>query len=349
MKNRKKKIQSAAVTIALLTAGGISIRAQSESSREAVGDIAKPQTSSPTDFVDTLNSTFGKQTTNRATHAKGIVAQGTFTPSESAQSLSKAPHFRQAVPVTVRFSDNTGIPTLSDTDDHATPHGMALKFHLPDGSETDLVTHSFNGFPAATGDEMRQFLIAIGSSGTGVSSPTPLDTFLAAHPAAKTFVTTQDPPPVSYATLAYFGVNSFRFTNANGKVTVGRYQIVPKAGKHFLSKEDVVKAAPDYLTSELRSRLAKAPIDFDFRLQLPESDDKIDNPSITWSDKNKTVNLGVIEISSIVPDSDLTQRALLFLPGLLPVGIEPADPMIQFRNKAYPISYDRRHAGETKK
>jgi catalase len=97
MKNTKKKIQSAAVTIALLTAGDISIRAQSESSREAEGDVAKPQTSSPTDFVDTLNSIFGKQTTQRATHAKGIVVQGKFKPVESAQSLSKAPHFRQAV------------------------------------------------------------------------------------------------------------------------------------------------------------------------------------------------------------------------------------------------------------
>ena len=349
MRDPKKKTQATGVIIALLIAGIISIRAQSESSREAAGDVARPQTSSPTDFVDTLNSTFGKQTTNRATHAKGIVAQGKFTPSETAQSLSKAPHFRQAVPLTVRFSDNTGIPTLPDADDHATPHGMALKFHLPDGSETNLVTHSFNGFPAATGDEMRQFFIAVGSSGAGVSSPTPLDKFLAAHPAAQKFVTTQEPPPVSYATLAYFGVNSFKFTNADGKVTFGRYQIIPKAGKHFLSKEEIAKAAPDYLTSELRDRLAKAPIRFDFRLQLPESGDKIDNPSVTWSDKNKTVDLGVIEITSVVPDSDTTQRNLLFLPGLLPVGIESADPMIQFRDKAYPISYDRRHADETKK
>jgi hypothetical protein len=35
--------------------------------------------------------------------------------------------------------------------------------------------------------------------------------------------------------------------------------------------------------------------------------------------------------------------------GLLPVGIEPADPMIHFRDKAYPVSYDRRHAEEIKK
>jgi PBP1b-binding outer membrane lipoprotein LpoB len=58
MKNPKKKIQSAAVSIALLIAGGISIRAQTESSREAADDVARPQTSSPTDFVDTPLDTF---------------------------------------------------------------------------------------------------------------------------------------------------------------------------------------------------------------------------------------------------------------------------------------------------
>ena len=93
MKNSKKKIQSTAVTIALLIAGDMSIRAQSESSREAAGDVAKPQTSSPTDFVDTLNSIFGKQTTQRATHAKGIVVLGKFTPTQTAQGFEQSPTF----------------------------------------------------------------------------------------------------------------------------------------------------------------------------------------------------------------------------------------------------------------
>ena len=53
-----KKLNLAAITIVLLMASGSSIGAQSESTREAAGDVAKPQTSSPTDFVDTLNSTF---------------------------------------------------------------------------------------------------------------------------------------------------------------------------------------------------------------------------------------------------------------------------------------------------
>jgi catalase len=53
--------------------------------------------------------------------------------------------------------------------------------------------------------------------------------------------------------------------------------------------------------------------------------------------------VGTLTVASVVPDSEATERALLFLPALLPAGIEPADPMIQFRNKTYPVSYERRH------
>ena len=78
-------------------------------------------------------------------------------------------------------------------------------------------------------------------------------------------------------------------------------------------------------------------------LQLPVRGDSLEDPSIPWADTNKTIELGTIEVTSVVPDSDATQRALLFLPSLLPDGIEPADPMIRFRGLTYPVSYDRRH------
>ena len=102
----------------------------------------------PESFVDALNSAFGKQTTQRAAHAKGVVLLGKFVPSAEAASVSKALHFKHEVPVTVRFSANTGMPKIADADPRATPRGLAIKFRLPDGSDTDLVTHSYNGFPA---------------------------------------------------------------------------------------------------------------------------------------------------------------------------------------------------------
>ena len=54
---------------------------------------------------------------------------------------------------------------------------LAIKFHLPDGSDTDIVAHSFNGFPAATAYEFRELMIAMASSGPEVTKPTPLDSF----------------------------------------------------------------------------------------------------------------------------------------------------------------------------
>ncbi len=66
------------------------------------------------------------------------------------------------VPATVRFSDATGIPTLSDGAGAANPHGMAIKFHLPDGSDTDMVINSLKFFPVATGEDFRDLLLAPG-------------------------------------------------------------------------------------------------------------------------------------------------------------------------------------------
>jgi catalase len=59
----------------------------------------------------------------RPAHAKGILLTGTFTPSSEAASLTRAPHLqRNSTPVTVRFSDFAGIPTVADT----TRRGPAL-------------------------------------------------------------------------------------------------------------------------------------------------------------------------------------------------------------------------------
>jgi catalase len=87
---------------------------------------------------------------------------------------------------------------------------MAVKFSVPGESEVDVVMHNANGFPTRSSAEFRELLLAIGASGKG--APKPLDRFLASHPIAKTFLTTQKSPE-SFATSAFFGVNSIKFTN----------------------------------------------------------------------------------------------------------------------------------------
>jgi catalase len=300
-------------------------------------------TATPEQIVDALNGVFGKHPGARAVHAKGVIVEGDFTPSPSAASLSAAPHFHGgAVPVTVRFSNFAGVPNIPDNDPLASPHGMAVKFHLAGGDETNIVAHSFNGFPVANSDDFRDLLIALGTSGKDAPKPTPLDTFLGGHPIAKAFLEAPKPPPVSFASLPYYGVNAFKFTNAKGESVYIRYQILPLEGAKSLSKEDAEKAAPDYLVSEIVPHVEKTPAKFKLVAQVAEKGDKIDDPSIAWPDSRKLVELGVIEIKKGVADQAAASKANVFMPGVLTKGIEAADPMIEMRDNAYAVSFSRR-------
>ena len=294
-------------------------------------------------LVDAFNGVFGVHPGMRANHPKGIVLEGTFTPAASAASVSKAAHLQQKkapIPVTVRFSAGSGQPTVPDT--NQMPRGMAVKFSLPDGSKTDLVVLSFNGFPVATAEEFRDFLLAIAASGPDAPKPTAIEKFLAAHPTAKNFVESPKPQPVSYATLPYFGINASKFTNAKGAVTFGRYQLRPVAGEHYLTQEQLATMEPDYLSTEIRERVRRGPAKFTLLLQVAEKDDKIDDPSIAWPDSRKQIELGTITITKAVADSHTAEKKLLFMPGALVPGIEAADPMIAARSASYVVSLSRR-------
>jgi catalase len=301
----------------------------------------------PEQLIDSMNGVFGKQAPDaRAVHAKGIVLSGTFKPGEAAPSVTRAPHLQKdGSRVTVRFSNFAGLLNIPDADAGSTPRGMATRFHLADGSETDIAAHSFNGFPTPTADGLRDFLIALAASGPNAPKPTPIEVFLGANPAAKHFVETQNPPPVSYATLSYFGVNSFKFTNAQGASVFGRYQIRPEAGEHFLSKDEIAKADPNYLSAEIRQRLGRGAIKFDLLLQIAEDGDPLDDPSSAWPETRRKVQLGTLELTSVIADSPAAQRELLFNPAALPSGIEPRDPMIRIRSDAYLVSFRRRTNG----
>ena len=305
-------------------------------------DRPLPASETPSSMVSALHSAFG-QHHSRAVHAKGTILEGSFTPTAKARDLSRAAVFSGGpVPVTVRFSDFTGIPDIPDTIGDANPRGFAIKFHVKEGGELDLVTHSFNGFPTRTFDELAQLLRAIGASGADAGKPTALDRFLGAHPIAKSFLTTQKPPPMSYGTLNYFGVNAFTFIDAAQRRRAVRYRFVPSAGEQVLDAAALKAKGPNYLQEEIGARVAAAPIVFDWFAQIGELGDLTDDPSIAWPESRELARLGTVTISKLNSEPMKTDKALLFLPGRLPVGIEIADPMIAMRSAAYPISFAER-------
>lgn len=303
----------------------------------------KPVTEQLVDTLTTLSG--GPHAGFRANHAKGVMVEGSFTPTAQAAWISKAAHFQKATPVLVRFSDATGVPNIPDADGNAFPKGIAIRFQLPDGTATDIVSISVNGFPAATPEDFLGLLNAVRDSQGSTTKPSPVEQFLGTHPAALKFVTTPKPAPVSLATQPFFGVNAFEFTNASGKNVFGRYQIIPVAGAQYLSKEATEKAAPDYLMNDIVERVKGQGVQYKLVLQLADSGDEVNNATVVWPDSRKTVELGTLTLNKAVADSKAAEKPIMFNPLQLTDGIAPSqDPILLARPTAYAVSFGRRLA-----
>lgn len=314
-----------------------------------VGLSAAPATSAEDipiaqQIVDAMNKVFGTHPGFRANHAKGIVVEGHFVGATEGARLSISPLFSgQTIPITVRFSDSTGVPHIPDGDPHANPHGMALKFHLPGGGESDMVINSLRFFPVATGEEFRDLLLALAAGPPDAPHPTPVERFMATHPAApKAFATAATPD--SFADETYYGINAFIFVDKTGKRQPVRYIAAPEKAVH-LSADEAAKQPPEFLIQDMLARLGKGPIVFHLKAQLAEPGDPINDATKPWPHDRKVVDLGTITIDKAVSDSDAAQKALLFLPGNVTEGIEPSDdPIINVRNGSYAISFSRRRS-----
>jgi catalase len=297
----------------------------------------------PEQIVNVMNKLWGSHAGYRANHAKGIVVEGIFTPTKQAATLSKASLFTgAAIPVTVRFSDSTGLPTLPDGNPNANPHGMSIKFHLPDGTEADIVTNSLKTFPVATPEDFRDLLTALSESGPGSKKPTKADQFIAAHPAApKAFGSLATPS--SFARETYNGVDAFIFVSAAGVRQPFRFRLDPAAGTDHLAPAAAAKLPPNFLMTELPARLAREKPVFKLMAQLANPGDPTKDPTQAWPADRKLAEIGTITLTKAVADSDDAQKKLLFLPTNLPAGIEPSDdPLIEARAEAYAISFSRR-------
>lgn len=296
------------------------------------------------DLIAQFDAMFGLHPGFRPAHAKGLLLNGTFTPSPQAVSLTRAPHLaRTSTPVTARFSNSTGIPMLPDNDPNANPRGFAVRFHLAEHVHTDIIGHSIDGFPTHTGEEFLEFLRAAAASGPGAPSPSPVEKFLGAHPAALAFVQAPKPSPVSFAREAYFGVTAFRFINRDGIENYGRYRITPVAGIQHLDEAAAKSKDPDYLFGELRERVARQAVEFGIHVQVADAGDVVDDATRHWPESRKLVPFGRIALNEVVSDSEAQQRRIIFDPIPRVDGIEAsADPLLELRAAVYLLSGRRR-------
>ena len=283
----------------------------------------------------------------RPAHAKGILLDGIFTPSSEASTLTTAPHInRHSTPVTVRFSDFAGIPSVPDNDlQNASPRGCAIRFQLAEHVHTDIVAHSVDTFPAHTAEEFLDFLNALIATDPAGPHPNAIEQFLGTHPAALTFVQIPKPIPTSFARESFFAVSAFRFTNAQGVSRYGRYRVLPVAGNEYLDEAGAAAQTPNFLFDEIQERVAKGPVKFRIVVQLAEDGDTVDDATVRWPEDRPQLAFGEISLTGITPDNAREQRQIIFDPIPRVDGIEAsADPLFEPRANIYLMAGRRRRS-----
>jgi catalase len=216
-----------------------------------------------------------------------------------------------------------------------------MKFHMKDGSDTEMVIVSLKFFPVATGEDFRDLLLAVAASPPTAPHPTKLDLFFKAHPHALPALGSVQQPD-SLADEQYNGIDAFIFVDKDGKRQAVRYIAAPEKLVH-ISADEAAKKSPNYLFDEIAARVAKTPVTFHLKAQLAGPGDSTKDPTVPWPADRKVVDLGVLTIDKIDADSLDEQKKLLFLPGALTPGIEESDdPLIDVRDGAYAVSFGRR-------
>jgi len=296
-------------------------------------------------LLDAFDEASGLHPGFRPAHAKGLMCSGIFAPSSEAAKLTRAPHAsRPSTPVTVRYSDGTGLPTVPDNDPaRSGPRGIAIRFHLGEHDHTDIVAHSTNGFPVRTGEEFLEFIRAATALAAG--RPEAFGSFLASHPNAKRFVETPKPIPTSFAREAFFAVTSFKFTNADGVSRHGRFRIRTEAGTEYLSNEEAAAKSENFLFDEIGQRLAREPIKLGVYVQLAEPGDDVTDATVTWPDNRTEIPFGTITLTARADDQVPDRRRIIFDPLPRVAGIDSSgDPLTDVRSDIYLLSGRRRRA-----
>jgi catalase len=293
---------------------------------------------SPEQAIAAIDERFGEHPRHRALHAKGSLYAGSFSATPEAARLTRAAHMRgEPVPTTVRFSNGSGDPRSADY--RPDVRGLAVAFHLADGSRTDISAQTVPRFSFRDVDPFIE-LIRIGEP--GLRSAPRLALFLARHPRAITALREVAPtlrPPASYAAPSYHALHAFLWRDAEGGARYVRYTWRPTVELPPLSGEEARARGADYLREELAQRLAGGPVRFELEVQIAAPGDDPDDPSAAWGEDRERVVVGVLEVREPTEEGD----ELVFDPTRVVDGIELSDdPVLRFRPRAYALSHERR-------
>jgi len=215
----------------------------------------------------------------RAVHARGAAAHGTFVANGAGASLCKAGFLAKGkeTPVFTRFSTVLGSRGAADTARDV--RGFAVKMYTDEGT-WDLVGNNMPIFFVQDGIKFPDLVHA--------AKPSPdreIPQAATAHDGFWDFVSLHTEAmhqviwamsdrglPRSFRTMEGFGIHTFRLVNAAGETCLVKFHWKPVAGVHSLVWEEAQLAAgcdPDYHRRDMADGIENgAFLEFDLGLQV---------------------------------------------------------------------------------
>lgn len=291
----------------------------------------------------------------RVVHARGFGAHGYFQVYEPMSEYTKANFLQdpsQKTPVFVRFSTVVGSRGSADTVRDV--RGFATKFYTEDGNY-DLVA---NNIPVFFIQDAIKFPDVVHSI-----KPEPHNEIPQASAAHDTFwdfvVSTPETAhmimwllsdraiPRSFRMMDGFGVNTFRFVNAQGKARFVKFHWRALLGAHSLVWDEAQKLAgkdPDYHRRDLWDAINKGNYpEYELAVQILEEEDEfkfdfdILDPTKIWPEELVPLKrIGKMTLDRNVDNFFAETEQVAFHPGHVVPGIDFSnDPLLQGRLFSY--------------
>jgi catalase len=312
-----------------------------------LGGWFSPQKLTPSRFVDGFDQVDGVHSGFRRNHAKGVAVSGYFDSNGQGVSLSKAAVFSPGrIPVIGRFSLGGGDPHASD--DLSTVRGLGLQFSLPGGEEWRTAMIDLPVFPFKDPQAFYDNLIASQPDpSTHQPDPAKMAAFAANNPETvrALAIIKSHAPSSGFDNASYYGLNAFRFVNADGASTYVRWTFVPVQPYAAGTAPSQDK---DFLFDAVIASIHQHPLQWRLVITVAQPGDRTDDATLLWPEGRQQVDVGTLTLDSVESEETSPARDINFDPLVLPAGIAPSnDPLLSARSAIYSQSFTRR-AGETK-
>jgi len=287
----------------------------------------------------------------RVVHAKGAGAHGYFQVYKSMAKYTCAKFLqdpKKKTPVFVRFS--TVVPFRGSADTVRDPRGFAAKFYTEEGNY-DLVGNNLPVFFIRDAIKFPDMVHSFKPApDTNIVNDNRFWDFISLTPESIHMIVWlfSDRGTVkSYRKMEGFGVNTYKWINAEGKAVYVKYHWKPKDGIETIDRHEAVRLAgedPDVATRDLYETIASGKtVEFEMHVQIMEIEDELKQDfdpldvTKTWpEDKFPLMLVGKMVLNRNSDNFFAEVEQAAFCPASIVPGIDlSADKLLQGRVFSY--------------